>query len=206
MNAQKYLFRIMLFVCLLTGADVAFAQVPAAPTNLTATGETMSRIRLRWQDVSNNETGFIIERAKDTDENFAPIDTVGTDTTEYLNISLIAETTYFYRVKAINTLGASVYSNTIGAATVPVTGIAEERLAREIIVYPLPAYDQVFIDLKDLTGQKIQYTLFTHQGKWLQQGVFTKKSVISLKGYPNGAYLLKLQKGGHVVSKWLVKR
>ena len=202
MNIQKYL----LLACLIIEVNVAFAQAPEAPTNLTAAGETMSRIRLRWQDVSTNETSFIIERAKDTDENFVPIDTVGTDTTEYLNINLIAETTYFYRVKAVNDSGASAYSNTIGAATVPVTGLDKEKLANEVIVYPLPAYDQVFIDLKSLTGQKVSYTLYTHQGKLLKKGVFTKKSVISLKGYPNGAYLLKLQKGTSVVSKWLMKR
>jgi hypothetical protein len=193
----------LLFLLLLLSSP-AWAQ-PAAPAHLKTSSETMSRIRLTWQDAADNETGFVIERAKDSDDNFAIIDTVGADTTEYLDINLIAETTYFYRIRAINAAGASAYSNTIGAATVPVTSTAPTQLKASIGVYPVPTTDKVLITLKNKKMASLRYGLYALSGELLQQGEFNKQLQLSLKSYPVGVYLLRLQWGKVVVDKRLVK-
>lgn len=89
---------------------------PAAPTNLTASAVSCSRIDLAWQDNSGDETQFHIERSTDG-SNFAEIDTVGAGVTSYNDTTAAAETTYWYRVRAYNSYGYSGYSNIDSAAT-----------------------------------------------------------------------------------------
>jgi regulation of enolase protein 1 (concanavalin A-like superfamily)/fibronectin type 3 domain-containing protein len=83
---------------------------PAAPSDLVATaGE--NQVSLVWADNSNNETGFIVERSSDGvtfDSSF----NVTANTTNYTDVTAIAEITYTYRVKAINGALSSDYSNT----------------------------------------------------------------------------------------------
>jgi hypothetical protein len=80
---------------------------PAAPTNLTLTQTTLSRIRLNWTDNSINEQGFYIERLNGT---WTRIATVGANVTSYVNRNLTPGT-YTYRVQAYNASGVSEYSN-----------------------------------------------------------------------------------------------
>jgi hypothetical protein len=95
------------------------ATPPAAPSGLTATAASTTRINLTWTDASSNETGFKIERCTgSTCTNFAQITTVGMDVTSYSNTGLSKNTTYRYRVRATNSGGDSAYSN-IASATTP---------------------------------------------------------------------------------------
>lgn len=92
--------------------------VPAAPSNLTATAVSTTRIDLAWADNSTNEDGFKIERCKgSTCANFAQIATVSAGVTSYQNTGLSRNTTYRYRVLAHNTGGSSPYSNVVSATT-----------------------------------------------------------------------------------------
>jgi hypothetical protein len=75
---------------------------------------TTNQIRLIWQDNSNNEFGFTIERSLNG-ATWTPIASVGPNVTTYTNIGLACNTTYFYRVRANNLGGNSGYSNTANA-------------------------------------------------------------------------------------------
>ena len=86
--------------------------LPAAPSNLTATGVSTSQINLAWTDNANNETGFSIERCTGNNcSNFAPIASVGANVTSFANTGLARNTRYSYRVRAFNGNGNSAYSN-----------------------------------------------------------------------------------------------
>ena len=89
---------------------------PAAPTGLTATSVSSSRIDIGWSDPADNETGFKIERSPDG-SNWSQIATVGSNVTAFQNTGLAASTTYNYRVRAYNSSGDSGYSNTATATT-----------------------------------------------------------------------------------------
>src|SRR5439155_1239924 len=92
----------------------------AAPTNLVATTVSASEIDLAWTDNSDNEDGFRIERCSGAGcTNFFEIATVGANVTTYHNTSLLAATSYSYRVRAYNGAGPSAYSNTATATTPP---------------------------------------------------------------------------------------
>ena len=88
----------------------------AAPTNLGATAKSVNRIDIVWEDNSDNEDHFRIERSEDGDSWFL-LTNVGINTTQYPNLGLPEATTFHYRVRAENVHGSSDYSNTDSAST-----------------------------------------------------------------------------------------
>lgn len=90
---------------------------PSAPTNLQATAVSSSRVDLSWQDTSDNEGAFDIERAIGGG-GFQPHATVAANVTTYSDTTDVTpETAYSYRVKARNAIGSSPYSNTAAVST-----------------------------------------------------------------------------------------
>jgi hypothetical protein len=89
---------------------------PAAPTGLTASAISSSRIDLSWTDASSDETGFRIQR-KISGGIFSTLATVGANVTTYSNTGLTPDTLYHYRVQAYNGAGNSTFSNTASATT-----------------------------------------------------------------------------------------
>jgi DNA-binding beta-propeller fold protein YncE len=81
------------------------------PTNLYTVAVTHTQINLTWNDNSNNETGFKIERKTGTGGTYLQIATVNSDVTSYNDTGLSQGNTYYYRVCAYNVAGNSGYSN-----------------------------------------------------------------------------------------------
>jgi len=101
------------------GATTAPA-VPIAPGNLTATAMSNRKIQLAWTDHSNNETGFKIERKiAQSGSVYAEIARIAANASSFVDSSLAANTTYFYRVCAFNASAGSDYSNEANATTLP---------------------------------------------------------------------------------------
>ena len=90
--------------------------VPNAPTNLSGTAVSSSEIDLTWNDNSDNEDGFKIER-KEEGGTYSEVASLPENTTIYKDTGLSADTTYYYRVKAFNSKGESNYSNEISIKT-----------------------------------------------------------------------------------------
>ena len=104
---------------------------PAAPTGLTATAITQSRIDLAWVNNATNQTGFNIERSLDGN-NFTPLTTVGASVVTFSDTGLTTNTTYYYRVNAYNTGGVSSYSNVASATTFASTVYAFDNFSRTV--------------------------------------------------------------------------
>jgi len=88
---------------------------PNAPSGLSASALSSSQILLTWQDNSDDEEGFKIER--DDGSGFIEIATVSANQTSYLDEGLSPSTTYAYQIKAYNSAGESGYSNQAQATT-----------------------------------------------------------------------------------------
>ena len=75
-------------------------------------------INLSWADVSDNETGFAIERCAGSGcSNFTEIFRTGANAVTYGDTGRTAATVYRYRILAFNTAGNSRYSNIAQATT-----------------------------------------------------------------------------------------
>jgi len=88
---------------------------PTAPSNLQATAVSSTRIDLSWQDNSNNETGFLIEAL--VNGAFQQIGTVGANVTGAQIVNLTPQTSYTFRVRALNGNLSSAPSNQVTATT-----------------------------------------------------------------------------------------
>ena len=103
-----------------TSAVITVPSIPAAPTGTTATLRPGPAVRVTWTDNSGNETGFVIQRA--TDAAFTlnvGTFSVGPNVTTLTQSGLTLNTTYYYRVQAVNLSGASAWSNTASVLVVP---------------------------------------------------------------------------------------
>lgn len=91
--------------------------VPAAPTNLAASGIAYDKIKLTWTDKSSNEAGFEIYRSSTSGGAYTTIYTTGPNQTNYTDIDLQPSTTYYYRILSINNNGSSAMSTVKSAKT-----------------------------------------------------------------------------------------
>ncbi|MDX6698114.1 MAG: hypothetical protein QOE65_1511, partial [Solirubrobacteraceae bacterium] len=121
-KASKYYYRVRAFNPTDTSgwSNVASATTPdpvAAPSALSATPASPTRVDLAWADNSTNETSFVIERSATSTFTAPTTFTVAANVTTYADSSVAGATTYYYRVKARNATDTSPPSNTAPAAT-----------------------------------------------------------------------------------------
>ncbi|QIP12690.1 T9SS type A sorting domain-containing protein [Spirosoma aureum] len=68
-------------------------------------------LKLIWQDKSDNETGFIIERSTSPVDGFVAVDGVAPNSSQWFDTSGTTGINYYYRVKASNSLNYSNVQN-----------------------------------------------------------------------------------------------
>ncbi|HEX6098416.1 MAG TPA: NF038122 family metalloprotease [Thermoanaerobaculia bacterium] len=95
-------------------------QVPATPSNLSATGTSTTVIRLNWTDNSNNETEFRIEQK--VGATFQDIGSAAANATQINVTGFAAGQSATFRVRARNTVGDSGYSNEASGTTLSTPG------------------------------------------------------------------------------------
>ncbi|MCB0725269.1 MAG: SBBP repeat-containing protein [Ignavibacteriae bacterium] len=100
-----------------TGSDfclIKYSQEPIPPDGLLGNILPGGFIQLQYDDNSSNEDGFHILRSVNSSSNWSIHDTVGPNTTTYIDsIGLTFKDTFYYKVNAFNSNGNSSYSNII---------------------------------------------------------------------------------------------
>lgn len=112
---------------------------PTAPTGLTATAVSQTTINLAWADTASNETGFEVERSPDGSTGWMQIAAPAANSVSFSSSGLTAGTTYYYRVRAVGTAGASAFSNVASATTQlpPVPVITSGQSVAGVVNTPL---------------------------------------------------------------------
>ena len=87
------------------------------PTQLVAASASVSQIDLTWQDNSTNETGFIVQRRVDGSGHWVELGRTPANVTTFSNDGLFPDTTYIYRIRALNNTESSAHSNEAAATT-----------------------------------------------------------------------------------------
>jgi len=92
--------------------------VPAAPSGLTATAASQTRVNLAWIINSTDELEFRVERCTGAScSSFAEIGTAPARTATFADTTVVGGNTYRYRVYAVNGAGSSPSSNIASATT-----------------------------------------------------------------------------------------
>ena len=170
------------------------ATIPSAPTNLSATAVSPSQINLIWTAPTNNGgsaiTGYKIERSTDGGTTWGTI-VASTVNSWYSNSFLSANTTYTYRVSAINAIGTSLPSSTASATTSPATVPDPPRYLSATTVSPsqinLSWWTPVNTGGSAITGYKIERS--TDGGTTWNTIVANTGSVLYINHYSNTGLL-----------------
>ena len=95
--------------------------IPAPPSGLAVVALSSASTQISWQDKSNNEQGFAIERKTGTSGAWVEVARAGANVSSYVDSGLTGSTIYTYRCRAYNASGYSAYSNE-GVITTPSSG------------------------------------------------------------------------------------
>ncbi len=90
--------------------------IPTAPSNLSV-AQLGRSARLQWNDNSNNELGFQVERRLSSSSTFVTIATLPANANGHTDSDISTGVTYIYRVKAIGSSADSSYSNEVSFAS-----------------------------------------------------------------------------------------
>jgi hypothetical protein len=121
-----------LILAVLVAVGLSAQSAPAAPSGLTVTATSDGDAIAQWDRGDDSDTGIVLERAPDAagaPGTFSPLPTLGSHENMYVDSSLDAATTYWYRVKATNASGSSSYSSSVSATTSAFSGDATMNIA-----------------------------------------------------------------------------
>ncbi len=104
----------------------ALATIPVvvslpAPQSLLGMPKSSSQVDVSWINPGTEVTGIKVERKTGSNGTFGQIAQVGSTAGSFSDTSVVAETTYFYRVRATNGTTDSAFSN-VANATTPAPG------------------------------------------------------------------------------------
>ena len=104
-----------------SATTLAAAAVPSAPTGLTVKALDSTRLRLAWTDAATTETGYAVERAGDdgagSPASWRTVASLPENTTDYTDVARPYGLLHWYRVRAVNLQGSSLYSSTVPGVT-----------------------------------------------------------------------------------------
>jgi sugar lactone lactonase YvrE len=149
-NAGNYTVIITSPYGSVTSSNATLTVLPAAPTNLIATGLTPYQLNLHWTPISSDASSFSIERKLGTNGNYQEIGSVQSYLTNFVDSTVIPINQYFYRVKAANYFGQAGYSAEISPPTVAITNPPPQS------VFPLGTNITVNATAADLDGTVTQ--------------------------------------------------
>ncbi len=115
-------------------------------------------------------------------------------------------TTYFWKVRAINTYGWTAWSETRSFTT----GTKSSVLATEngtMMIYPVPANDYLNIDFSNQSFMDASIEIFNSIGQrvYLNEDINTLKLQINLIDFQTGQYSIRINLNGDVYNKSFIK-
>lgn len=178
-----------------------YVTAPAAPSNLSANPvpktETNNGIILTWQDNSNNEQGFFIQRKDSANGWFVTIDSVAADVSSYTDNSNLADNaTYEYQVAAYNPMGYLI-SNASSATTI-IAGINDLKNTVKVLIttneLTLNANEDTQLSVCDITGKQI-----------ISKQIVVGNNTIDISALPKGMYIISFTGKADVFSQKFIK-
>jgi predicted esterase/fibronectin type 3 domain-containing protein len=100
------------------GVPVAKAGSPVTASSFNATNIAINAIGLTWADNANNELGYELYRSNNSSGPYQIIAILPANTASYNDINLLPNKVFFYRLRAFNNSGASIYTPEIKASTI----------------------------------------------------------------------------------------
>ncbi len=137
---------------------VAVVPIPRVLVSLMASSLPDCLIRLTWQDNSDCEEGFGIERKQEASGVYEPVQMTGPDVTTFTDSGLTEGTTYYYRVYAFKSTGDSDFLEE--AAGIP----QDDPFFVDFFISPGPHAVRISFKARDDATSKIEYGVTASYG------------------------------------------
>lgn len=168
-----------------------------SPSKFVAEAVSFTEARLTWEDRSNNEDGFTIQRSADNNFNsFIEFD-APSNAEQFINEGLEPMATYFYRIKAYSSRGESEFT---AVAEVDLSMVLSVEENAEVIIYPNPTTGR--FSIKDSMGQNFIGSIVSVDGNSVLD-FSSDEPQIELQ--VPGTYFIKIQLGsGEILFRKLI--
>jgi photosystem II stability/assembly factor-like uncharacterized protein len=185
---------------------------PLAPQNLQVQIQTPGKVQLSWNEPSDNEQGFVLERKDFIDTNWTIIDSFPANSVQCIDSNLLPRE-YFWRIYSYNASGNSGYSNIVstlitgainGNGAIPVEYALHQNFPNPFnpvtkISYDLHESGKVNLKIYDLSGKEA-VSLINNEVQ--SAGYYTV--IFNAKNLASGVYFYRLTAGDFVSTKKLM--
>lgn len=162
-------------------------------------------VSLAWKDISENESGFVLERNDGLGWNELASLPAGTQT--YTDESISINGLYHYRMKAINGSMESFYTDSINADLQHVGIYETDNILKGLHVYPNPSHGIIYLKYALESDANIEISLFDITGRQVFRMEASKRDAgsgemsLDTSFISGGLYLLNISAGGQSYNK-----
>ncbi len=179
-----------------------YSTIPNKPYGLSGVSSA-TKVDLKWYDDSNKEENYVLERSVDNNTSFTELKKLDRNTTNYSDNTVVAGKTYFYRLKAVNPLGASDNSNIYEAKITAGSGL----INTEISIYPNPTVDEITIsNAFTKIDNSFNISILDQNNQEVYNKNYSNSIIkINLRSLKSGVYNLLIKNGDETISRKIVK-
>ncbi|HLO43017.1 MAG TPA: T9SS type A sorting domain-containing protein [Leadbetterella sp.] len=201
-KAGNYLFGESDYV-LTQPITYAYSAAPNAPYGLSGT-VAATKVDLKWYDDSNKEESYILERSIDNNTTFAELKKLDRNAVAYSDNTVTAGKKYYYRIKGINPVGSSSYSNIFEAKTPGGSGFVSNT---EFSIFPNPTLDFLSIKLpSEIDNSSVTVSLLDQNNIEVFKKNFETKTIkVNLSNLDSGVYNMIIKTSNETLSRKIVK-
>jgi hypothetical protein len=180
-----------------------YSAKPNAPYGLSGLISS-TKVDLKWYDDSNKESNYLIERSIDNNTAFVELKKLDRNSISYSDNTVTAGKTYFYRVKAINSIGESSASNIFEAKISSGLGMSNNTL---VSIYPNPTLGYVTIsNLGNTQNDNYDISILDQNNIEVFKKSYSSKNIkINLEELKTGVYNLIIKNSTETLSRKIVK-
>lgn len=172
-----------------------------APTTLVITSVSSNKIGLEWEDNSDFESGYLLERSVGTNDNYSALAMLPANTTEYSDASVASGTTYFYCVKAFDVVSSTPYSNQ-AFATTDVSAAHSFLNENTVRIFPNPTKGVFTVSIENQGQGRVEAAVYDALGRLCSPVLFFQKInekgrlEMDISNLPSGLFWIKISQDG----------
>lgn len=177
------------------------------PVELSVDTVVEHKVTLTWKDISDNETGFVIERKEG--ESWNEIAITPANDTNYLDESISSNGLYFYRMKAFNDDMESWYTDSVSVnLTVGIDPSQAVLSGLEVFPNPVSSEARLYFSLSEKT--MVDLSVLEVSGRrvmQLEKGILPSgEHRLTLDGnrLEAGIYIVRLEAGDRTSMKKII--
>jgi hypothetical protein len=183
---------------------------PPPPSGLKKDFYFRNRIRISWNDDTDKEAGYRVERSDTYNPEFIRVAALPGNSTSFTDYNVLPGRSYFYRVTAMGTLGSSTSPVLEIPGTDRITALNPEMKAPEILVSPNPAKDILTIHFDRSGIRDYNLIVIDPMGRRCKQircnPDKSKNQVqINIEDLKTGMYILVIEGGGNYITRKFLK-